>query len=143
MPLMKQARYVSVSSWQMSMGLKVGLVISLLPVGATSVGECSIDSFPGLRSFRMDWLDLLAVHQTLQSLLQHQSSKASILWFLAFLVAQLLHPYMTTGKTIALTICTFVGKVMSLLSNMLSRLVIVNRCYYPQFKEKEMETWKY
>ena len=91
----------------------------------------------------MDWLDLLAAQWTLKHFLQRQSSKASILRFLAFLVAQLLHPYMTTGKTIALTIRTFVGKVMSLLSNMLSRLVIVNRCYYPQFKEKEMETWKY
>ena len=79
---------------------------------------------PGLISFRIDWLDLLAVHRTLRSLLQRQSSKASILRFLAFLVAQLLHPYMTTGKTIALTIRTFVGKVMSLLFNMPSRFVI-------------------
>ena len=70
---------------------------------------------PGLISFRMDWLDLLAVQGTLGSLLQHHSSKASILWHSAFLVVQLSHPYMTTGKTIALTRQTFVGKVMSLL----------------------------
>ena len=79
---------------------------------------------PGLISFRMDWLDLLAVQGTLKSLLQHHSSKASILQCLAFFIVQLSHPYMTTGKTIALTRWTFVGKVMSLLFNMLSRLVI-------------------
>ena len=79
---------------------------------------------PGLISFRMDWLDLLAVQGTLKSLLQHHSSKASILRCSAFLTVQLSHPYMTTGKTIALTRWTFVGKVMSLLCNMLSRLVI-------------------
>ena len=78
----------------------------------------------GLISFRMDWLHLHAVHGTLKSLLQHPSSKASILWHSAFLIIQLSHPYMTTGKTIALTRRTFVGKVMSLLFNMLSRLVI-------------------
>ena len=72
----------------------------------------------------MDWLDHLAVQGTLKSLLQHHSSKASILWCLAFFMVQLSHPYMTTGKTIALTRWTFVGKVMSLLFNMLSRLVI-------------------
>ena len=76
---------------------------------------------PRLISFRMDWLDLLAVQGTLKSLLQHQSSKASILWRSAFFTVQLSHPYMTTGKTIALTRWTFVGKVMSLLFNMLSR----------------------
>ena len=75
---------------------------------------------PGLISFRMDWLDLLAVQGTLKSLLQHHSSKASILQRSAFLIAQLSHPYMTTGKTIALARRTFVGKVMSLLFNMLS-----------------------
>ena len=80
--------------------------------------------FPGLISFRMDWLDLLAVQGTLKSLLQHHSSKASILRRSAFFTVQLSHPYMTTGKTIALTRRTFVGKVMSLLLNMLSRLVI-------------------
>ena len=79
---------------------------------------------PGLISFRMDWLDLLAVQGTLKSLLQHHTSKASILRRSAFLIVQLSHPYMTTGKTIALTRRTFVGKVMSLLFNMLSRLVI-------------------
>ena len=78
----------------------------------------------GLISFRMDWLDLLAVQGTLKSLLQHHSSKASILRHSAFFTVQLSHPYMTTGKTIALTIWTFSGKVMSLLFNMLSRLVI-------------------
>ena len=79
---------------------------------------------PGLISFRMDWLDLLAVQGTLKSLLQHHSSKVSILWCSAFFTVQLSHPYMTTRKTIALTRRTFVGKVMSLLFNMLSRLVI-------------------
>ena len=79
---------------------------------------------PGLSSFRMDWLDFLAVQGTLKSLLQHHSSKASILWCSAFFIVQLSHPHMTTGKTIALTRRTFVGKVMSLLFNMLSRLVI-------------------
>ena len=79
---------------------------------------------PGLISFRMDWLDLLAVQGTLKNLLQHHSSKAWILWLSAFFTVQLSHPYMTTGKTIALTRQTFVGKVMSLLWNMLSRLVI-------------------
>ena len=79
---------------------------------------------PGLISFTMDWLDLLAFQGTLKSLLQHHSSKASILWHSAFFTVQLSHPYMTTGKPIALTRRTFVGKVMSLLLNMLSRLVI-------------------
>ena len=79
---------------------------------------------PGLTSFSMDWLDLLAVHGTLSSLLQHHTSKASILWHSTFFTVQLSHPYMTTGITIALTRWTFVGKVMSLLLNMLSRLVI-------------------
>ena len=79
---------------------------------------------PGLISFRMDWLDLLTVQGTLESLLQHHSSKASILQHSAFFTVQLSHPYLTTGKTIALTRQTFVGKVMSLLLNMLSRLVI-------------------
>ena len=87
---------------------------------------------PGLISFRMDWLNILAVKGTLKSLLQHHSSKASILRCSAFFTVQLSHPYMTTGKTIALTKRTFVGKVMSLLLNMLSRLVITflprNKC---------------
>ena len=91
-----------------------------------SFSFCIIPSkeIPGLISFRMDWLDLLAVQGTLKSLLHHQSSKASILWRSDFFTVQLSHPYMTTGKTIALTRLTFVGKVMSLLLNMLSRLVI-------------------
>ena len=79
---------------------------------------------PGLISFRMDWLDLLAAQRTLKSLLQHHRSKASILLRSAFFIVQLSHPYMTTGKTIALTTWTFVGKVMPLLFNMLSSLVI-------------------
>ena len=83
------------------------------------------DEHPELISFRMDWLDLLALQGTLKSLLQHHCSKASILQSSAFFIAQLSHPYMTTGKTIALTRWTFVGKVMSLFFNMLSRLVII------------------
>ena len=79
---------------------------------------------PGLISFRMDWLDLLAVQGTLKSLIQYHSSKAPILWHSASFIVQLSHPYMTTGKTITLTRRTFVDKVMSLLFNMLSRLVI-------------------
>ena len=83
------------------------------------------NEYSGLISFRMDWLDLLAVQGTLKSLLQHRSSKASILWCSAFFIVQLSHPHMATRKTIALTRWTFVGKVMSLLFNMFSRLVIV------------------
>ena len=91
--------------------------------------SCSFNISPsnehsGLISFRMDWLDLLEVQGTLKSLLQHHSSKESILWWSAFFIVQLSHPYMTIGKTIALTRRTFVGKIMSLLFNMLSRLVI-------------------
>ena len=86
---------------------------------------------PGLISFRMDWLDLLAVQGTLKSLLQHHSSKASILRCSAFFTVQLSHPYMTTGKTIALTKRIFIGKVMSLLLNILSRLVIT---FFPRSK---------
>jgi len=82
------------------------------------------NEYSGLISFRMDWLDLLAVQGTLKSLLQHHSSKASILWGSAFFIVQLSHPYMTTGKTVALTRWTFVSKAVSLLFNMLSRLVI-------------------
>ena len=85
---------------------------------------------PGLISFRMDWLDLLAVQGTLKSLLQHHSSKASILQHSVFFIVQLSHPCMTTGKTIALTKWTFVDKVMSLLFNMLSRLVITIFFYF-------------
>ena len=89
--------------------------------------SCSLspsNEHPGLICFRMDWLDLLAVEGTLKSLLQHHSSKASILWCSAFFTVQLSHPYMTTGKTVALARRTFVSKVMSLLFNMISRLVI-------------------
>ena len=82
------------------------------------------NELPGLIDFRMDWLDLLAAQGTLKSLLQHHRSKASILWHSAFFIVQLSHPYMTTGKTIALSRQTFVDKVMSLLFNMLSTLVI-------------------
>ena len=82
------------------------------------------NEYSGLISFRMDWLDLLAVQGTLKSVLQHHSSKASIFWHSAFFIVQLSHPYMTTGKTIALTRWTFVGKGMSLLFNMRPRLVI-------------------
>ena len=82
------------------------------------------NEYSGLISYRMDWLDLLAVQGTLKSLLQHDSSKASILWHSAFFIVELSHPYKTTGKTIALTKWPFVGKVMSLLFNMLSSLVI-------------------
>ena len=96
--------------------------------GGQSIGSFSFsirpfNEHPGLSSFGMDWLDLLAVQGTLKSLLQHHSSKASILRHSAFFTVQLLHPYMTTGETIALTRRTFVGKVMSLLFNMLFRLV--------------------
>ena len=82
------------------------------------------NEYSGLTSFRIDWLDLLADQGTLKSFLQHHSSKASVFWCSAFFIVQLSHPYMTTGKTIALTRRTFIGKVMSLLFNMLSRLVI-------------------
>ena len=97
----------------------------LLASGGQGTRVSALASFtpkiPGLISFRMDWLDLLAVQGTLKSLLQHHSSKASIIWHSAFLTVQLSHPYMTTGKTITLTRRTIVGKVMYLLFNMLSR----------------------
>ena len=92
----------------------------------------------GLISFRMDWLDLLAVQGTLKSLPQHHSSKASILWRSAFFTVQLSHLYMTTGKTIALTKWTFVSKIMSLLFNMLSRLVIA---FLPRSKRLLLISW--
>ena len=94
------------------------------------------NEYPGLISFRMDWLDLLAVQGTLKSLLQHHSSKASILRASAFFIVQLSHPYMTTGKTIALTRRTFVGKVMSLLFNMLSQVG-------HSFSSKEQESFNF
>ena len=89
-----------------------------------SFNICPFNEHPGLISFGMDWLDLLAVQGTLKSLLQHHSSKASILWCLSFFMVQLSHPYMTTRKIIPLTICIFVSKLMSLLFNVLSRFVI-------------------
>ena len=97
------------------------------------------NEYSGLISFRMDWLDLLAVQGTLKCLLQHDSLKASILWCSAFFIVQLSHPYMTTGKTIALTRQTFVGKVMSLLFNMLSRLVIT---FLPRSKCLLVSWWQ-
>ena len=102
---------------------------SVLPIRLPKYLSFSIsislsNEYSGLISFRMDWLDLLTVQGTLKSLLQHYSSKASVLWHSGFFMVQLSHPYMTTGKTIALTRQTFVGKVMFLLFNMLSRLVI-------------------
>ena len=100
------------------------LCIRWLKYWSFSFNISPCNEHPGLISFRMDWLDLLAVQGTLKSLLQHHSSKASILQHSAFFIVQLSHPYMMTGKTIALTRWTFVGKVMSLLFNMLSRLVI-------------------
>ena len=90
------------------------------------------NEYSGLISFRMDWLDLLAAQRTLKSLLQHHSSKASIFHFSTFFMVQLSHPYMTTGKTIALTRQTFVSKIMSLLLNMLSKLVIA---FLPRSKQ--------
>ena len=100
------------------------LLMRWLKYWSFSFSIISSKEHPGLISFRMDWLDLLAVQGTLRSLLQHHSSKASILQRSTLFTVQLSHPYMTTGKTIALTRRTFVGKVMSLLLNMLSRLVI-------------------
>ena len=94
------------------------------PSGGQRIGVSASSEYSGLISFRIDWLDLLAVQGTLKSLLHHHNSKASVLWCSAFFMVQLAHPYMTTGKTIALTRRTFVGKVMCLLFNMPSRLVI-------------------
>ena len=95
-------------------------------IGVSASAISPSNGHPGLISFRMDWLDLLAVQGTLKSLLQHHSSKTSILLRLAFFIVRLSHPYMTTGKTIASTRWTLVGKVMSLLFNMLSTLVITS-----------------
>ena len=108
------------------------------------------NAYSGLISFRMNWLDLLAVQGTLKSLLQHPSSKASILWCPAFFIVQLSYPYITTGKTIALTRWTFVGKVMSLLLNMLSRLLIPflprSKCLLISWMQSQsaviLEPWK-
>ena len=94
-------------------------------IGVSASAISPSNEYSGLISFRMDWFDLLAVQGTLKSLLQHHSSKASVLQHSAFFTVQLSYPYMTTGKTIALTRWTFVGKAMSLLLNMLPRLVII------------------
>ena len=112
--------------------------------GGQSIGSFSFNisltkEHPGLISFRMDWLDLLAVQGTLGSLLQHHSSKASILLCSDCFIVQLSHPYMTTGKTIALTRWTFVGKIMSLLFNMLCRLVIT---FLPRSKQITLRVYK-
>ena len=141
----RSLRFMSIESVMPSSHLILGHPLLLLPPIPPSIRVFSNEStlrmrwpkywsfsfiiipskeIPGLISFRIDWLDLLEVQGTLKSLLQHHSSKASILWHSAFFTVQLLHPYMTTGKTIALTRRTFVGKVMSLYFNMLSRLVI-------------------
>ena len=93
-------------------------------IGVQASTSVFSNEYTELISFRIDWFNLFAIHGTLKNLLQHHNSKASVLQHSAFLIVQLSHPYMTTGKTIALTIQTFVGKVMSLLLNMLSRLVI-------------------
>ena len=96
------------------------------------------NEYSGLISFRMDWFGLLAVQGTLKSLFQHHSSKASILWHSAFFMVQLSHPYMITGKTVALTRRPFVSKVMSVLFNMLSRFVIV---FLPRSKKRLLISW--
>ena len=126
-----------------SISLRIGVFSdeSVLPIRWPKYWSFSFSISPsyeysGLISFRMDWLDLLAVQGTLKSLLQHHSSKASILRHSAFFTVQLSRPYMTTGKTIALTRRTFVGKVMSLLFNILSRLVITFLPKSKQSKEK-------
>ena len=89
------------------------------------------NEYSGLISFRMDWLDLLVIQETLKSFLQHHNSKTSILWHSAFFMVQLSYPYTTIGKTIGLTIWTYIGKIMSLLFNMPSRLVIRRRQWHP------------
>ena len=101
-----------------------------------SVNISPSNEHPGVISFRMDWLDILAVHGTLKSLLQYHTSKASILWLSAFFIVQLSHPNMSTSKTIALTKWNFVDKVMSLLFNMLSRLVIT---FLPSCKQLHLQ----
>ena len=107
------------------------LISQFFTSGELQLQHQSFHEYSGLISFRIDWLDLLAVQGTLKSFLQYHSSKASILWHSAFFMVQLSRPYMTTGKTIALIIQTFVGKVMSLLFNMLSMLVIT---FFPRSK---------
>ena len=108
-------------------------------IGVSAFSISPSNEYSGLISFRIDWLGLLAVQETLRSLLQHHSSKASILQFSAFFIVSLSHPYMTTGKTIALTRQTFVGKGMSLLLNMLSRMVITIQKH--QFFSTQLCLW--
>ena len=115
---------VPFSSCPQSFPASGALQMSLFFASHFSFNSSLSNEYSGLVSFRIDWLDLFPVQETLQILLQHHSSKASILQCSAFFIVQLSHPYMTTGKTIALTRQTFVGKVISLLYNMLSRLVI-------------------
>ena len=98
----------------------------------------SFDEYSGLIPFRMDWLDLLAVQETLKSLLHHHSSKASILWHSAFIIVQLSHPHKTTGKAVAFTLWTLIGKVMSLLFNALFRFVIA---FLPRSKPCLLISW--
>ena len=117
-PSLNLSQHQGLSQW-VSSSHQVAQVLEFQSFSISPSSEYS-----GLISFRMDWLDLLAVRGTLKSLLQHHSSKASILWHSAFFMVQLSHPYMITAKTIVLTRWTFVGKVMSLLFNMLSSLVI-------------------
>ena len=105
--------------------------------GGQSIGVSASNEYSGLISIRMNWLDLPAVQGTLKSLLQHHSSKPSVLQCSAFFIVQLSHPYMTTGKTIALTRWTFVGKVMSLLFNMLLRLFIT----FPPKSKRFLISW--
>ena len=112
--------------------VRVFQMSQFLPSCVHSFSISPSNEYSGQISFRIDWFDLLAVQGTFESLLQHHNSKASVLWCSGFFMVQLSHPYMTTGKTITLTSQTFVGKVMSLLSNMLSRLIITflprNKC---------------
>ena len=122
-PAFNLAQHQDLFKW-VSSSHQVAKVFSWVLMLSFSFNIKPSNKYPGLLSFRMDWLDLLAVQGTLKSLFQHHSSKASILQRSAFFIVQLSQPYMTTGKTIALTRRTFVGKVMSLLLNMLSRLVI-------------------
>ena len=117
----------------------------IFPPGGQSTGASAkispFNEYSGLISLTVNWLDLLAVQGTLKSLLQHYSSKASILWHSAFFTVQLSHPYVTTGKTIALTSWNFVGKVMSLLFNMLSRLITTFFQGASLFSSKEQALW--
>ena len=122
-PAFNLAQHQDLFKW-VSSSHQVAKVFSWVLMLSFSFNIKPSNKYPGLLSFRMDWLDLLAVQGTLKSLFQHHSSKASILQRSAFFIVQLSQPYMTTGKTIALTRRTFVGKVTSLLLNMLSRLVI-------------------